>query len=140
DLVKRVNRMPLGSAALAGTPFPIDRSKTKELLGFDAPTENSLDSVSDRDYVIEFLSAASLVMMHLSRVSEELMIWSTPEFGFVRLVDSVTTGSSIMPQKKNPDVAELVRGKTGRVYGALMGALTMLKALPLSYNRDLQED
>jgi argininosuccinate lyase len=140
DLVKRVNRMPLGSAALAGTPFPINRQKTSKLLGFDAPTENSLDAVSDRDYVIEFLSAASLVMMHLSRLSEELIIWSTPEFGYVKLDDSVTTGSSIMPQKKNPDVAELIRGKTGRVYGALMGALTMLKALPLSYNRDLQED
>jgi argininosuccinate lyase len=140
DLVKRVNRMPLGSAALAGTPFPIDRRKTASLLGFDSPTENSLDAVSDRDYVVEFLSAASLIMMHLSRLSEELIIWSTPEFGFVRLDDSVTTGSSIMPQKKNPDVAELIRGKTGRVYGALMGALTMLKALPLSYNRDLQED
>ncbi len=140
DLVKRVNRMPLGSAALAGTTFPINRQKTSVLLGFDAPTENSLDSVSDRDYVVEFLSAASLIMMHLSRFSEELIIWSTPEFGYVRLDDSVTTGSSIMPQKKNPDVAELIRGKTGRVYGALMGALTMLKALPLSYNRDLQED
>lgn len=140
DMVKRVNRMPLGSAALAGTPFPIDRKSTSRLLGFDGPTENSLDAVSDRDYVIEFLSAASLIMMHLSRLSEELIIWSTPEFGYVRLDDSVTTGSSIMPQKKNPDVAELIRGKTGRVYGALMGALTMLKALPLSYNRDLQED
>lgn len=140
DMVKRVNRMPLGSAALAGTPFPIDRERTSALLGFDGPTENSLDSVSDRDYVIEFLTAASLIMMHLSRFSEELIIWSTPEFGYVRLDDSVTTGSSIMPQKKNPDVAELIRGKTGRVYGALMGALTMLKALPLSYNRDLQED
>jgi len=140
DLVKRVNRMPLGSAALAGTPFPINRQKTAKLLGFDAPTENSLDAVSDRDYVVEFLSAASLIMMHLSRFSEELIIWSTPEFGYVKLDDSVTTGSSIMPQKKNPDVAELIRGKTGRVYGSLMGALTMLKALPLSYNRDLQED
>lgn len=140
DLVKRVNRMPLGSAALAGTPFPIDRQQTAKLLGFESPTENSLDAVSDRDYVIEFLTAASLIMMHLSRFSEELIIWSTPEFGFVKLDDSVTTGSSIMPQKKNPDVAELIRGKTGRVYGALMGALTMLKALPLSYNRDLQED
>ncbi len=140
DLVKRVNRMPLGSAALAGTPFPIDRQQTAKLLGFESPTENSLDAVSDRDYIIEFLTAASLIMMHLSRLSEELIIWSTPEFGFVKLDDSVTTGSSIMPQKKNPDVAELIRGKTGRVYGALMGALTMLKALPLSYNRDLQED
>jgi argininosuccinate lyase len=140
DLVKRVNRMPLGSAALAGTPFPIDRNRTAELLGFDAPSENSLDAVSDRDYVVEFLSAASLMMMHLSRLSEELIVWSTPEFGFVRLDDAVTTGSSIMPQKKNPDVAELIRGKTGRVYGALMGALTLLKALPLAYNRDLQED
>ncbi len=140
DLVKRVNRMPLGAAALAGTTFPIDRQQTAKLLGFDAAIENSLDAVSDRDYVVEFLTAASLIMMHLSRLAEELIVWSTLEFGFVKLDDSVTTGSSIMPQKKNPDVAELIRGKTGRVYGALMGALTMLKALPLSYNRDLQED
>lgn len=140
DLQKRVMAMPLGSAALAGTTFNINRDQTAKDLGFLSVCENSLDAVSDRDFLIEFLSDASLIMMHLSRWCEELIVWSTPEFGFVRLDDSVTTGSSIMPQKKNPDVAELIRGKTGRVYGALMGALTMLKALPLSYNRDLQED
>ena len=140
DLEKRLNIMPLGSAALAGTTFSIDRNQTASELGFSKPSENSLDAVSDRDFIIEFLSASSLIMMHLSRWCEELIIWSTPEFGYVKLDDSVTTGSSIMPQKKNPDVAELIRGKTGRLYGALMGALTMMKALPLSYNRDLQED
>lgn len=140
DCRKRVNKMPLGSAALAGTSFPINRAQTSQELGFSAPCENSLDAVSDRDFVVEFLSAASLVMTHLSRLCEEIILWSTPEFGFIELHDSVTTGSSIMPQKKNPDVAELIRGKTGRVNGALVGALTMLKALPLSYNRDLQED
>jgi len=140
DLKKRVNKMPLGSAALAGTPFPLDRNQTSTELGFSEPTENSLDAVSDRDFVIEYLSAASIIMMHLSRWADELILWSTPEFGFVKLDDSVTTGSSIMPQKKNPDVAELVRGKVGRVYGALMGALTLMKALPLSYHRDMQED
>jgi argininosuccinate lyase len=140
DLRKRVNTSPLGSAALAGTSFPIDRKMTAQELGFEKVAENSLDAVSDRDFVVEFLSASALIMTHLSRLSEELILWSTPEFGFVELDDSVTTGSSIMPQKKNPDVAELIRGKVGRVHGALMGALTMLKALPLSYNRDLQED
>lgn len=136
----RVLSMPLGSAALAGTGFPIDREQTRKELGFNKVTENSLDAVSDRDYVIEFLSNASTIMMHLSRFSEELILWSTPEFAFVELGDEVTTGSSIMPQKKNPDVAELIRGRVGRVYGALMGALTMMKGLPLSYNRDMQED
>lgn len=136
----RVLSMPLGSAALAGTGFPIDREQTRRELGFDKIAENSLDAVSDRDYVIEFLSNASTIMMHLSRFSEELILWSTPEFAFVELGDEVTTGSSIMPQKKNPDVAELIRGRVGRVYGALMGALTMMKGLPLSYNRDMQED
>lgn len=140
DALKRINILPLGSAALAGTSFPLDREKVAKTLEFSQITENSLDAVSDRDFVVEFLSAASLVMMHLSRWSEELILWSTPEFNFVKLDDSVTTGSSIMPQKKNPDVAELIRGKVGRVYGALMGSLTMLKSLPLSYNRDLQED
>ena len=140
DSLKRVNQLPLGSAALAGTSFSLDREMVAKELGFSAVTQNSLDAVSDRDFVVEFLSGASLMMMHLSRMAEELILWSTPEFGFVRLDDSVTTGSSIMPQKKNPDVAELIRGRVGRVYGALMGSLTMLKALPLSYNRDLQED
>ncbi len=140
DSLKRISSMPLGSAALAGTGFPIDRSQTQKELGFDKVSENSLDAVSDRDFVIEFLSNASMIMMHLSRLSEELIIWSTPEFGFVELGDEVTTGSSIMPQKKNPDVAELIRGRVGRVYGALMGSLTMMKALPLAYNRDMQED
>ena len=140
DSLKRLNLMPLGSAALAGTSFPLDRHSVAQELQFDGVTENSLDAVSDRDFVVEFLSNASLMMMHLSRLAEELILWSTPEFGFVRLDDSVTTGSSIMPQKKNPDVAELIRGRVGKVYGALMGSLTMLKALPLSYNRDLQED
>ncbi len=140
QLLPRVLSMPLGSAALAGTGFPIDREQTKNELGFAKVTENSLDAVSDRDYVIEFLSDASMIMMHLSRFCEELILWSTPEFGFVQLGDEVTTGSSIMPQKKNPDVAELIRGRVGRVYGALMGALTMMKGLPLSYNRDMQED
>ena len=140
QLQPRVLAMPLGSAALAGTGFPVDREQTRTELGFSKVTENSLDAVGDRDYVIEFLSDASLIMMHLSRFCEELIIWSTPEFGFVQLGDEVTTGSSIMPQKKNPDVAELIRGRVGRVYGALMGALTMMKALPLAYNRDMQED
>ena len=132
--------MPLGSAALAGTTFPIDRAYTAELLGFPAISANSLDAVSDRDFIIEFLAAASLCMMHLSRFSEELILWSSAEFGFIELPDSFATGSSIMPQKKNPDVPELVRGKTGRVYGHLMAQLTLMKGLPLSYNRDLQED
>lgn len=137
---KRISSMPLGAAALAGTGFNIDRKMTCDELGFKKPAENSLDAVSDRDFVIEFLSQASMTMMHLSRFCEELILWSTPEFGFVELGDEVTTGSSIMPQKKNPDVAELIRGRVGRVYGALMGSLTMMKALPLSYNRDMQED
>ncbi len=136
----RINTLPLGSAALAGTGFPIDRQMVAKALNFHKVTENSLDAVSDRDFIIEFLTNGSLIMMHLSRLCEELIIWSTPEFGFVQMGDSVTTGSSIMPQKKNPDVAELIRGKVGRLYGSLMGALTLLKGLPLSYNRDLQED
>lgn len=136
----RINSMPLGSAALAGTGFPINRQLTAQELGFTKVSENSLDAVSDRDHVIEFLSNGSLIMMHLSRLCEELIVWSTPEFGYIQMGDSVTTGSSIMPQKKNPDVAELIRGKVGRLYGSLMGALTLLKGLPLSYNRDLQED
>jgi argininosuccinate lyase len=140
DCAKRVGRLPLGSAALAGTSFPLDRESVARELGFTALCENSLDAVSDRDFVVEFLSAASLVMTHLSRLCEELILWSAPEFGFVRLDDGVTTGSSIMPQKKNPDVAELIRGRTGKVQGALVAAITMLKGLPLSYNRDLQED
>jgi argininosuccinate lyase len=137
---KRTNVMPLGSAALAGTTFAIDRGYVAELLEFPALSANSLDAVSDRDFIIEFLSAASLCLMHLSRLSEEMILWSTTEFGFIELPDAFATGSSIMPQKKNPDVPELVRGKTGRVYGHLMGMLTLMKALPLSYNRDLQED
>ncbi len=136
----RVNVLPLGSAAMAGTSFPLDRQMVARELGFERVSENSLDAVSDRDFCVEFLSHSSLIMMHLSRLAEELIYWSTPEFGFIQLDDSVTTGSSIMPQKKNPDVAELIRGKVGRAYGALMGTLTMLKALPLAYNRDLQED
>ena len=140
DARKRLNVMPLGSAALAGTSYPLDRQMTAAELGFTMPSQNSMDAVSDRDFVIEFLASCSLIMTHLSRLSEELIYWSAPEFGFVELDDSVTTGSSIMPQKKNPDVAELIRGKTGRATGALMGTLTLLKGLPLSYNRDLQED
>lgn len=140
DLGKRLNWSPLGAAALAGTSFPLDREQTAKALGFAGPVPNSLDAVSDRDSVIEFLAAGSLLMMHHSRLCEELIIWSTPEFGFVELGDEVTTGSSIMPQKKNPDVAELIRGKVGQLYGALMGALTMMKGLPLAYNRDMQED
>jgi argininosuccinate lyase len=136
----RILSMPLGSAALAGTGFPLDRRMTAGELGFHEVAPNSLDAVSDRDFVLEFLSHASIGMMHLSRLCEELILWSTPEFAFVELSDAVTTGSSIMPQKKNPDAAELIRGRVGRVYGALMGALTMMKALPLSYNRDMQED
>lgn len=140
DSLKRLNVSPLGAGALAGTGFPIDRQRTAELLGFSRPAANSLDAVSDRDFAVEFLSAASLVMMHLSRLSEELILWSSQEFGFVTLPDSHTTGSSIMPQKKNPDVSELTRGKTGRVYGHLLGLLTTLKGLPLAYNKDMQED
>ena len=140
DCRKRVNRMPLGSAALAGTTYPIDRSVTCELLGFEAISGNSLDGVSDRDFAIEFCAAASLAMMHLSRFSEELVLWTSAQFNFIALPDRFCTGSSIMPQKKNPDVPELVRGKSGRVYGHLMGLLTLMKSQPLAYNKDNQED
>ncbi|HIJ22303.1 MAG: argininosuccinate lyase [Gammaproteobacteria bacterium] len=140
DCRKRVNRMPLGAAALAGTTFPIDRNITARLLGFDAPSENSLDAVSDRDFSIEFTSAAALLMMHLSRFSEELILWASDPFSFIELPDSFCTGSSIMPQKKNPDVPELVRGKSGRVFGHLIGLLTLMKGQPLAYNKDNQED
>ena len=140
DGVKRMNYSPLGALALAGTTYPISRTMTASALGFTAPTKNSMDSVSDRDFCVELLSAFSIIMMHLSRFSEELILWSSWEFSFVELDDAYTTGSSIMPQKKNSDMAELVRGKTGRVYGDLMGTLTMLKGLPLAYNKDMQED
>ncbi|HDY96896.1 MAG TPA: argininosuccinate lyase [Pseudomonas sabulinigri] len=140
DCRKRVNRMPLGSAALAGTTYPIDRSITCELLGFDSISGNSLDGVSDRDFAIEFCAAAALSMMHLSRFSEELVLWTSAQFNFIELPDRFCTGSSIMPQKKNPDVPELVRGKSGRVYGHLMGLLTLMKSQPLAYNKDNQED
>jgi argininosuccinate lyase len=140
DCRKRVNVMPLGAAALAGTSFPIDRAYTAKLLGFDAPAENSLDAVSDRDFAIEFVAAAALLMTHLSRMSEELVLWSSSQFGFIELSDAYCTGSSIMPQKKNPDVPELVRGKTGRVTGHLVALLTLMKAQPLAYNKDNQED
>ncbi len=140
DSWKRINVMPLGAGALAGTTFPIDREYVAELLRFDEVYENSMDAVSDRDFIVEFLSHASLIIAHLSRLSEELVLWSSQEFSFIELDDSFCTGSSIMPQKKNPDVAELVRGKTGRVYGNLIGMLTVLKGLPLSYNKDMQED
>ncbi|MFM7143636.1 MAG: argininosuccinate lyase [Alphaproteobacteria bacterium] len=140
DARRRTNVMPLGSGALAGAGFPIDREKVARELGFDGVSRNSLDAVSDRDFVAEFLAAASILAMHLSRLGEEIVLWSSQEFGFVTLPDAFATGSSMMPQKKNPDVAELVRGKTGRVYGALVSILTTLKGLPLAYNRDLQED
>jgi len=140
DCRKRVNIMPLGAAALAGTSFPIDRHYTAELLGFDGPAENSLDAVSDRDFVIEFCSCASLVLTHLSRFSEELILWASAQFDFIDLPDRFCTGSSIMPQKKNPDVPELVRGKSGRVIGHLVGLLTLMKGQPLAYNKDNQED
>jgi len=140
DCLKRVDVMPLGAGALAGTTFPIDREYVAELLDFPEVTRNSLDSVSDRDFALEFLAAASILMMHLSRFSEELILWSTSEFHFIELSDAFCTGSSIMPQKKNPDVPELVRGKTGRVYGNLMALLTVMKSLPLAYNKDMQED
>ena len=140
DCRKRVNVMPLGSAALSGTSFPIDRAYTAELLGFDAVSENSMDAVGDRDFVIEFCGCSSLIMVHLSRMAEELILWSSPMFGFIKLGDAFCTGSSIMPQKKNPDVPELIRGKSGRVFGHLMGLLTLMKAQPLAYNRDNQED
>ncbi len=140
EALKRTNTLPLGSCALAGTSLPIDRDYVARLLGFESVSKNSMDSVSDRDFIIEFLCDASVLMMHLSRLSEEIVLWSTTEFNFIELPDAFATGSSMMPQKKNPDVAELARGKTGRVYGNLMGMLTIMKALPLTYNRDLQED
>jgi len=138
--LKRINVLPLGSAALAGTTYPIDREYTAQLLDFPKISANSIDAVSDRDFIIEFISAASICMIHLSRLSEEFILWSSSEFGFIELPDSFATGSSIMPQKKNPDVPELVRGKSGRVFGDLVSLLTMMKSLPLSYNRDMQED
>ena len=140
DCKKRTNVMPLGSGALAGTTYPLDREFIAEQLGFDTVTKNSLDGVSDRDFVIELASTLSIIMMHLSRFCEELILWSSHEFSFVEMDDAFSTGSSIMPQKKNPDVAELIRGKTGRVYGHLMGLLTTMKGLPLAYNKDMQED
>ena len=140
DIYFRMNYCPLGAGALAGTTYPLDRNYTASLLGFEGPTLNSMDSVSDRDYLIEFLSALSTIMMHLSRFSEEIIIWNSNEYRFIELDDAYSTGSSIMPQKKNPDIAELVRGKTGRVYGALMSLLTTMKGIPLAYNKDMQED
>lgn len=140
DIFKRMNFCPLGSGALAGTTYPLDRNYTASLMGFEGPTLNSMDSVADRDYVIEFLSALSTIMMHLSRFSEEVIIWNSNEYRFVEIDDAYSTGSSIMPQKKNPDIAELVRGKTGRVYGALVSILTTMKGIPLAYNKDMQED
>ena len=140
DIYKRMNYCPLGAGALAGTTYPLDREYTAKLLGFEGPTLNSMDSVSDRDYLIEFMSALSTVMMHLSRFSEEIIIWNSNEYRFVTIDDAYSTGSSIMPQKKNPDIAELVRGKTGRVYGDLMALLTTMKGIPLAYNKDMQED
>ncbi len=140
DCLKRVNILPLGSCALAGTTYKIDRNIVARMLNFSHVSENSIDAVSDRDFLVEFASCASIIMMHLSRLSEELILWSTLEFGFIEISDTFTTGSSIMPQKKNPDVSELVRGKTGRVYGHLISLLTMLKGLPLAYNKDMQED
>ena len=140
DIYERMNYCPLGSGALAGTTYPLDREYTAELLGFYGPTLNSMDGVSDRDYLIEYLSALSTIMMHLSRFSEEIIIWNSNEYQFVEIDDAYSTGSSIMPQKKNPDIAELVRGKTGRVYGALMSLLTTMKGIPLAYNKDMQED
>jgi argininosuccinate lyase len=140
DCCKRMDESPLGSCALAGTTYPLDRELTANALGFERITANSLDGVSDRDYAIEFLSASAVIMMHLSRFCEEIILWSSSEFGFVEIDDAYSTGSSIMPQKKNPDAAELIRGKTGRVYGNLMGLLTVMKGLPLAYNKDMQED
>jgi argininosuccinate lyase len=140
DARKRLNESPLGAAALAGTSFPIDREMTAKALGFDRPTANSLDSVADRDFALEALSAAAITATHLSRFAEEIVLWATPQFGFVRLSDAFSTGSSIMPQKRNPDAAELVRGKTGRIVGALVGLLTVMKGLPLAYSKDMQED
>jgi len=140
DCARRMNQMPLGAAALAGTTFPIDRDHTASLLGFDGPCRNSLDAVSDRDFAIEFAADAAILMMHLSRMSEELIIWSSAQFGFITLSDSFCTGSSIMPQKKNPDVPELIRGKSGRIFGHLFSLLTLMKSQPLAYNKDNQED
>lgn len=140
ESLKRINKSPLGAGALAGTTFPIDRQYTAELLGFDGIYENSIDAVSDRDFILEFLSNSSLLMMHLSRFCEELILWSSQEFQFIEIDDAFATGSSIMPQKKNPDMAELIRGKTGRVYGNLVGLLTVMKGTPLAYNKDMQED
>ena len=140
DIYKRMNYSPLGSGAFAGTTYPLDRYYTAALMGFEGPTLNSMDSVSDRDYIIELLGALSTIMMHLSRFSEEIIIWNSNEYRFVEIDDGFSTGSSIMPQKKNPDIAELVRGKTGRVYGALVSILTTMKGLPLAYNKDMQED
>ena len=140
DIHERMNYCPLGSGALAGTTYPLDREYTAELLGFYGPTVNSMDGVSDRDYLLEYLSAMSTIMMHLSRFSEEVIIWNSNEYRFIEIDDAYSTGSSIMPQKKNPDIAELVRGKTGRVYGALMALLTTMKGIPLAYNKDMQED
>ena len=140
DIRRRMNYCPLGSGALAGTTYPLDRNYTAELLGFDGPTLNSMDSVADRDYLIELLAALSTISMHLSRFCEEIIIWNTNEYRFVEIDDSYSTGSSIMPQKKNPDIAELIRGKSGRVYGALVSLLTTMKGLPLAYNKDMQED
>lgn len=140
DIYERMNYCPLGSGALAGTTYPLDREYTAELLGFYGPTLNSIDGVSDRDYLIEFLSACAVIMMHLSRFSEEVILWNSNEYQFVEIDDAYSTGSSIMPQKKNPDIAELVRGKTGRVYGALNALLTTMKGIPLAYNKDMQED
>ena len=140
DIRTRMNLCPLGSGALAGTTYPLDRAYTAQLLGFDGPTRNSMDSVSDRDYLIETLSACATIMMHLSRFSEELILWNSNEYRFVEMDDAYSTGSSIMPQKKNPDITELVRGKTGRVYGDLMALLTVMKGIPLAYNKDMQED
>jgi argininosuccinate lyase len=140
DARRRLNECPLGAAALAGTSFPIDRQMTAKALGFDRPTANSLDSVADRDFALEALSAAAIAAVHLSRLAEEIVLWTTPQFGFVRLSDAFSTGSSIMPQKRNPDAAELVRGKSGRVFGALIGLLSVMKGLPLAYAKDMQED
>jgi argininosuccinate lyase len=140
DCFKRTDVMPLGTAALAGTTFPLDRGYTSELLGFSRVSDNSMDSVSDRDFAMEFIAAASIAMIHMSRLSEELVLWSSFEFSFITISDAFTTGSSIMPQKKNPDVAELVRGKSARVIGNLMAIITLMKSLPLAYNRDMQED
>src|SRR5690625_4724382 len=140
DSLKRINWSPLGAGALAGTTFPIDREQTADILGFETVYPNSLDAVSDRDFALEFLSTASILITHISRLAEELILWSSQEFRFIELDDAFCTGSSIMPQKKNPDVPELLRGKTGRVYGNLIGLLTVLKGLPLAYNKDMQED